>query len=128
MELDNTLRMSQKESDILQPSSNGGSNGIGTEKPISIKSSKLSRIGSMISQKGSAISQKLSKISHRSPKISEPDDIQSEFSVFLDSIVPESKRKTPPFSELNEKIVELPLFDENDDAKSADTSDSKVLK
>ncbi|XP_026325723.1 uncharacterized protein LOC113234585 [Hyposmocoma kahamanoa] len=131
VELDNTLRMSQKESDILHPSSNGGSSGTGTEMPIAKKSSKLSKIGSIISQKGSAISRKISKISHKSPKIIEPDDIQSEFSVFLDTILPDSKFKTPPFKELNDrsaKNADLSTFDEYDETKSADTSDNKALK
>lgn len=131
MELSNMLRMSQKESDIFHQNIDGGSNGSGAEKTVSKKGSKLSRIGSIISQKGSAISQKMSKISHRGPKITDPDDIQSEFSVFLDTKVPDAKLKVSPFNEQVDKIAKnagLCIFDEYDEAKSGQASDIKILK
>lgn len=126
MELDNSLRLFQKESDVIHP------NLIGTaaENAISKKDSKLSKIGSIVSQKGSTISQRMSKISHRDPKVSDPDDIQSEFSVFLDAKVPESKFKTP-LNEPSDKTTKNPglaIFNEFDETRSDHSTDNKILK
>lgn len=128
VELDNTLRMTQKESDIVHPNLSGGSNGTGADETISKKSSKFSKIGSILSQKGSTISRKMSKISHKSTKITDPDDIQSEFSVFLDTRVPDSQLKLHPFVEVNDKVKKntgLSIFDEYDETKSVHSADSK---
>lgn len=128
MELDNTLRMSQKESDIIHPNSSGGSNGTGAEEAITKKSSKFSRIGAILSQKGSAISRKISKISHRNTKITDPDDTQSEFSEFLDTRILDSQLKLHSLEMVNDETTKKPglsIFDEYDETKSVHSDDSK---